>query len=286
MKVLPAACRLLALAVAVLLASALPAGAAGQTGSFPLGIFATYLSDELQGPLFGPVKKVTIRNGGSSWSAAFAPGGQPLARELLIPGLTHEILTYEAGRVVKRVHNPGTAQESVCFIRYNEAGRSFSVLFPTRDGSFAEAGSGTLTPQGLIAAKSLRLPDGSPLFDIASEYNAAGLPVREVARYARHGAITVERSYDDSGRILRRTQINSPLPDGPVSFSGASRIEYRYDSQGRLTEAVFQTTASATALAIQGSYDRYGNWIKLVMTRRNPAPEQAPAVFTQEIEYY
>lgn len=282
---------LLLVAPLLLLALPLAAGAAPDQGSkrYLADMFPLMLSDELQGPLLGPVKKATLRAGESWWAVTFAPDGKPLSREQYIPGLTHEIILYEGGRAVKRIENPGTDKQGESRIRY-DGNRAYKVEYIAKDGKPVEVSSGALSPQGLVTARTIKFGDGVTVYDVNFEYSPAGLPVRETGRLTKRGTATIERVYDKNGRILSRTQTLSPQPDGPPTATGLNKLEYRYDLKGQLTEAHFQADnpPAAVAIAIQGEYDQHGNWTKLTMTRRDAAGQQPaqPQIFTQEIEYH
>lgn len=281
--------RILATLLAALFIAALPCAAlaAEQPAQrIPAGIFNLFLSDELQGPLFGPVKKVTVKNGESFWSASFAHDGKPLSREQFIPGFTKEEITFEAGRPVKRVESTGDKQV-VYFVGYDPSGRNFKILAPALGGKMAELGAGTMDARGLVTAKTVRYAEGV-LYEAVYEYNPAGLATRESSRLTKRGIITIERTYDKNGRILSRLNVNSSQPDGPPNAESQNKLEYRYDLRGRLTDAFYQSDKPATTvtLAIQGEYDKRGNWTRLVMTRRDANGQISTQTFTQEIEYY
>ncbi len=282
---IPFSARALALLLAVLLLAALPAAAlaAEPAKRFPAGLFTLHLSDELQGPLFGPVKKVTLRSGESYWTVSFARDGKPLSRGQFVPNLVNELIVYEAGRPVKRTESSDADRQAVIAVRYDQAGRAFKLVAPGQDGAPLEVGAGTLTPQGLIAAKTFRF-GGGIIYEAVYEYSPAGLVTREVARMTKRGTVTVDRAYDQAGRILSRLYVSSAQPDGPPAAENQNKLEYRYDLKGQLTDVHFQTdkTPAAVTIAVQGEYDNRGNWTRLVMNRRD-APAQT---FTQEIEYY
>ncbi len=284
----PSRTRLLAILLAACFVAALPCAALAAERPLqhiPAGIFNLFLSDELQGPLLGPVKKVTVKSGESRWSASFGHDGRPLSREQLIPGLTGEEITYEAGRPVKRVENAGDKQTTY-FVRY-EAGGVFKLLVPTLGGKMLELGSGTMDARGLVTAKTVHLAEGV-LYEASYEYSPAGLVTRETVRQTKRGTINIERAYDKNGRILSRLSVNSPQPDGPASAVSQNKLEYRYDLRGRLTDAFYQSDkpAATVTLSVQGEYDKHGNWTRLVMTRRDANGQTAAQTFTQEIEYY
>ncbi len=282
--------RILALLLAALFAAALPCAALAAERApqrIPAGIFNLYLSDELQGPLLGPVKKVTVKNGESYWSASFSPDGKPLSREQFIPGFTNEEIIYEAGRSAKRVENVGTDKQTVYFVRYDPSGRTFKLLAPALGGKMAELGAGTMDDRGLVTAKTIRYAEGV-LYEAAYEYSPAGLVTRETSRLTKRGTMNIDRSYDKSGRILSRLSVSSPQPDGPAAAESQNKLEYRYDLRGRLTDAFYQSDkpAATVTLSIQGEYDKYGNWTRLVMTRRDANGQASAQTFTQEIAYY
>lgn len=279
----------LILLTAVLIA-ALPvtALAAEQTAKrFPIGIFNLYLSDELQGPLFGPVKKATIKTGQSRWTATFTRDGKLVSREQFIPGLTNETIFYEDGRPVKRTEAIGTDGQTVMFVRYDPAFVSFKLMTPGQDSAMVEVGSGTLNPQGLVTAKTFRISD-NVLYEAMYEYDSGGLVGREIARITDRGTDTVERAYDKSGRILSRLSTSSSRIAGQPATEKLNKLEYRYNLKGQLTDAFFQADSppSAVTLTIQGEYDNRGNWTSLVMTRHATAGQATAQTFTQEIEYY
>ena len=281
--------RILATLLAALFAAALPCAALAAERPpqrIPAGIFNLFLSDELQGPLLGPVKKATVKSGESYWSASFAHDGKPLRREQFIPGFINEEIAYEAGRPVKRIENAGDRQ-LVYLVRYDPSGRTFKLLLPALGGKIAELGAGTMDARGLVSAKTVRYPEGV-LYEAAYEYNPAGLAIRESSRLTKRGTISIERVYDKSGRILSRLTVNSPQPGGPAATESTNKLEYRYDLSGRLTDAFYQSDKPATtvALSIQGEYDRRGNWTRLVMTRHDANGQISTQTFTQEIEYY
>ncbi|MDR7867149.1 MAG: hypothetical protein RIN56_10020 [Sporomusaceae bacterium] len=285
----PLRTRILAILLAALFTAALPCAALAAERPpqrIPAGIFNLFLSDELQGPLQGPVKKVTVKSGESYWSASFAHDGKPLSREQFIPGFTNEEIAYEAGRPVKRIENAGDKQV-VYFVRYDPAGRTFKLLVPTLGGKMAELGAGTMDANGLVTAKTVRYAEGV-LYEAAYEYSPAGLVARESSRLTKRGTINIERAYDKSGRILSRLTVNSPQPDGQPNAESQNKLEYRYDLRGRLTDAFYQSDKPATTvtLSIQGEYDKRGNWTRLVMTRRDANGQASAQTFTQEIEYY
>jgi hypothetical protein len=281
--------RILAILLAALFVAALPCAALAAERlpqRIPAGIFNLFLSDELQGPLLGPVKKATVKNGESYWSASFGHDGKPLSREQFIPGLTNEEITYEDGRPVKRVENAGEKQ-IVSFVRYDPSGRAFKLLVPVLGGKMAELGAGTMDARGLVTAKTVRFAEGA-LYEAAYEYSPAGLVTRETSRQTKRGTINIERAYDKNGRILSRLFVSSSQPDGPATAEGQNKLEYRYDLRGRLTDAFYQSDkpAATVTLSIQGEYDKHGNWTRLVMTRRDANGQAAAQTFTQEIEYY
>lgn len=286
----PFVSRTLALTIAALLVAALPTAthaAPLPAKRFPADLFPLHLSDELQGPLFGPVKKAILKNGESYWTVSFSRDGRPLGREQFIPGLTSEAVVFDAGRPVKRLESPGTDRQTVVLVSYDSAGRSFKLTTPGQSGTMAEFGAGTLSPQGFVAAKTIRFSDGG-LHEAVYEYDAAGLVARELSHTTRRGTTTVDRVYDRTGRILSRLTVGSSQPDGPPAADGQSKLEYRYDLQGRLTDIFFLTDKppAAVNISVQGEYDGYGNWTKLVMTKRDAAGQTATQVFTQNIEYY
>jgi hypothetical protein len=284
----PSYARILALLLAalVILPGAVLA-AEKSTQRFPAGIFNLYLSDELQGPLLGPVKKVTVKTGESRWSASFDHDGKPLSREQFIPGLTNEEIIYEAGRPVKRLENIPAGKQSALFVQYDASGRAFRVVAPALGGQTAELGGGTLDANGRVIAKTVRYPEGV-LYEAIYEYNPAGLLIREASRMTKHGTLNVERAYDANGRILSRLLVGSAQPDGPATAETQNKLEYRYDLRGHLTDAFFQADKppASVTLAIQGEYDKHGNWTRLIMTRRDANGQAAAQTFTQEIEYY
>ncbi|MDT8902357.1 hypothetical protein [Anaeroselena agilis] len=282
--------RILALLLAVFFVAALPCAALAAERlpqRIPAGLFNLFLSDELQGPLYGPVKKVTVKSGESYWAASFDRGGKPLSREQFIPGFTNEQIAYEAGRPAKRVENAGTDKQTVYFVHYDPAGRGFKLLAPALGGKMAELGSGTTDGRGLVTAKTIRYAEGV-LYDAAYEYNPAGLVTRETSRLTKRGTVNIERVYDKSGRILSRLFVSSPQPDGPATAESTNKLEYRYDLSGRLTDAFYQSDkpAATVTLSVKGEYDKHGNWTRLVMTRRDANGQASSQTFTQEIEYY
>lgn len=286
---MPFAARSLTLLLAALLLAAAPAAALAAEGPscrYPAGLFNLNLSDELQGPLFGPVKKATLRSGESYWSASFGRDGRPFSREQFVPGVINEVVVYEAGRPVKRIDNPGTDRQAIIAVRYDGAGRAFKLLVPGPGGAVTEAGGGTLTPQGQVAAKTFRY--GGTVYEAVYEYGPAGLVTREVAHMTNRGTVTVERAFDKAGRILSRLQVGSSRPDGPPTADGQNKLDYRYDLKGQLIDIYFQTDKSAAGVpfAIQAVYDDHGNWTRLAMARRDPGGQMNIQVFTQEIEYY
>jgi hypothetical protein len=284
----PLYARVLALVLAVFVI--LPCAAlAAEKGSsrFPAGIFNLYLSDELQGPLFGPVKKVTVKTGESRWSVSFDHDGKPLSRQQFIPGFTNEEVIYEGGRPVKRVENIAAGKQTTLFVQYDMSGRAFRVVAPALGGQVVELGGGTLDAYGRVIARTVRYPD-SVLYEAVYEYNPAGLLIREASRMTKRGTLNIERAYDANGRILSRLLVGSAQPDGPAAAETQNKLEYRYDLRGRLTDAFFQADKppSSVTIAIQGKYDKHGNWTRLVMTRRVANGQAAAQTFTQEIEYY
>lgn len=284
----PSYARILAIVLAILVIVPCAALAAEKSSQrFPAGIFNLYLSDELQGPLRGPVKKATVKSGESRWSASFAHDGKPLSREQFIPGFTNEEIIYEAGRPVKRVENIAAGKQSALLVQYDAPGRAFRIVAPALGGQIVELGGGTLDANGRVIAKTVRISEGV-LYEAIYEYNPAGLLVREASRMTGRGTQNIGRTYDADGRIMSRLLIGSSQPDGPATADTQNKLEYRYDLRGRLTDAFFQADKppASVTLAIQGEYDKRGNWTRLVMTRRDANGQASTQTFTQEIEYY